>query len=552
MNSFTFSNCFEYLPTSFNSRACLCGSTLTAIVLGCRVYQRLTEISLRDVRGPEATHEMSWLAGDIITLFTDTTGMLGARWAAMYGTVVRLRAQLFSKNALLIADPAALHHILQSEHADKFVRAPEWNVLADFLAGDCMGSSDGDRHRRHRKGMQPAFGALETRELLPVFNGVANKLCDKWDELIEADSKRKPVINVAEWIGKAAVDAFGEAALDYTFGALDDEPTELARVLPTVLVETFGAPTGSQLAAPSALQYVPKRAIQWVLNEAPIGGKLPHIRNTNAASRQIMLRLIEERRDMMKIGGDGRKDILSHILRAGLSDDPVTKLVDHEIVSELRFLLLAGQETSANTLTWSLNELVKAPRLQSALRQEIRDARQKKGGKDLTAQDFQSLPLLNAVIKETLRFCPVIQTIFRQSSEDDVLPLFEPLKLKNGKAVNALPIPRGAKLYLSLAGYNMIPSVWGPDANTFNPYRWLDYRLGGEGSISMGMYANLLTFSAGSKGCIGWRFAILELQCFLVALVERFEFSAASSTSKVVRGEPFYHPISDGGGLTPA
>ncbi|KAJ3505501.1 hypothetical protein NMY22_g17564 [Coprinellus aureogranulatus] len=177
MNSFTFSNCFEYLPTSFNSRACLCGSALTAIVLGRWVYQRLTEISLRDVRGPEAPHEESWLAGtpspsisyhalsdqligDIITLFTDTTGMLGARWAAMYGTVVRLRAQLFTKNALLIADPAALHHILQSEHADKFVRAPEWNVLADFLAGECMGSSEWGQTRT---ACNPAFGVPETQ-----------------------------------------------------------------------------------------------------------------------------------------------------------------------------------------------------------------------------------------------------------------------------------------------------------------------------------------------------------------------------------------------------
>ncbi|KAJ3531713.1 hypothetical protein NMY22_g8040 [Coprinellus aureogranulatus] len=502
VNAFLSPDNLKDIISNSDNNAVLCASTLAALLIGRLAYKRLTEISLKDVRGPEGKDGGNWLAGDIITLFTDTTGMLGARWAATYGTIVKLRAQVFTKNALLVADPAALRYIMQSEHADKFIRAPEWYAMADLLAGECIGSVEGAVHKRHRKGIRPAFGVPETRALLPVFNGVANKLCEKWDALIEADAKDAPVVNVAEWIGKAALDAFGEVALDYQFGGLDNAPTELARAMPTVLLETFGTPTG----ASSPL--------------SPHCNTLDHVRNTNTVSQRILLGLIEDRKRMMKEGGGGRKDIMSHILRAGLSEDPTAKLTDYEIVSELRFLLLAGQETSANTLTWALNELVKAPQIQSELRQEIREAREKKGGKDFTAQDLQSLPLLNAVIKETLRFCPVVQNIFRQSSEDDVLPLSEPLKLKSGKTVTELPIPKGTKLYISLAGYNMLP--WGRGSNT------------------LGMYANLLTFSAGSKGCIGWRFAILQLQNLLAELVDRFEFSAGGGASKVVRGDELY------------
>ena len=65
---------------------------------------------------------------------------------------------------------------MQSEHADKYIRAPEWYAMADLLAGECIGSVEGDVHRRHRKGIRPAFGVPETRALLPVFNGVANKV----------------------------------------------------------------------------------------------------------------------------------------------------------------------------------------------------------------------------------------------------------------------------------------------------------------------------------------------------------------------------------------
>ncbi|KAJ3493958.1 hypothetical protein NMY22_g20142 [Coprinellus aureogranulatus] len=104
--------------------------------------------------------------------------------------------------------------------------------------------------------------------------------------------------------------------------------------MPTVLLETFGTPTGGQLAGLSALQYVPMRFIRWVLNDAPVGGRLDHVRNTNNVSQRILLGLIEDRKRMMKEGGGGRKDIMSHILRAGLTEDPTAKLTDYEIVSD--------------------------------------------------------------------------------------------------------------------------------------------------------------------------------------------------------------------------
>jgi hypothetical protein len=57
---------------------------------------------------------------------------------------------------------------------------------------------------------------------------------------------------------------------------------------------------------------------------------------TNAVSQKILLQLIADRTTMMKEGGGGRKDIMSHILRAGLVEDESAKLTDYEIVSELR------------------------------------------------------------------------------------------------------------------------------------------------------------------------------------------------------------------------
>ncbi|RXW23194.1 hypothetical protein EST38_g2664 [Candolleomyces aberdarensis] len=469
------------------------------------------------------------IPGNIIDLFADTTARLGARWQAEYGTVVKLHPQIGTSDAILVTDPAALRYIFQGDTAERFIRAPEWYAMADLLAGECIGSVEGDVHKRHRKGIRPAFGVPETRALLPVFNAIAVKLCEKWENVLALETGDSTVLNISDWISKASLDTFGEVAFDYQFGGLDGHPTELAAAMPTVLLETFGFMSVSQAAVVSLLQYIPMSFIRWVLNDSPTHA-LDHVRNTNTVSTRIILDLINDRRTM---GAGGKKDIMSSILKAGLNDDPSSRLTDHEIVSELRFLLLAGQETSANTLTWALWELCKFPDIQTALRKEIRDAREQKGGKDFTYQELQAMPLLNAVIKETLRFAPVVQNMFRENLQDDVLPLAQPITLKSGKVVNKLPIPKGTKIYASVGGYNMNPGVWGDDAHIFNPQRWMNQDT--DSTNALGMYANVMTFSAGAKGCIGWRFAVMQLQNLLSTLIERFEFSLPEKGPKIIR-----------------
>lgn len=500
---------------------------LSAAVLAQYAWRRLTQITLGDLKGPPSS---SFFAGNIIDLFSDTTGMLGARWQAAYGTIVRLHPQIFTSNAILVSDPAALRYIFQSENADRFIRAPEWYAMADLLAGECVGSVEGEVHKRHRKGIRAAFGVPETKVLLPVFNAVAQKLCEKWENIIAVSpSGTEQIINVAEWISKTALDTFGEVAFDYQFGGLDGTPTELAKAMPTVLLETFGSASIAQLAVVSLLQYIPIRMIRWILNDSPTHA-LDHVRKTNETSTKIILELIKDRREM---GTGGKNDIMSAILRAGESADPTSRLTDYEIVSELRFLLLAGQETSANTLAWALWELSKYPDIQTSLRMEIKEARSSRAGGDFSWHDLQGMPLLNAVIKETLRYAPVVQTTFKECTVDEVLPLSQPITLKSGKIVDKLPIPKGTKLYASISGYNMNPQTWGEDAHVFNPQRWMHGP--GESVGTLGMYGNLMTFSAGAKGCIGWRFAVMQLQNLLSELVEKFEFSLPDKGPTIVR-----------------
>ncbi|KAF5372716.1 hypothetical protein D9757_011651 [Collybiopsis confluens] len=71
------------------------------------------------------------------------------------------------------------------------------------------------------------------------------------------------------------------------------------------------------------------------------------------------------------------------------------------------------------------------------------------------------------------------------------------------------------------------------DAHTFNPYRWLEPNHVKKGGASLGPFVNLAIFSAGVRVCVGWRFAVVELQAFIVELLSNFEFFKTPQIDKI-------------------
>ncbi|CCM03243.1 uncharacterized protein FIBRA_05368 [Fibroporia radiculosa] len=78
-----------------------------------------------------------------------------------------------------------------------------------------------------------------------------------------------------------------------------------------------------------------------------------------------------------------------------------------------------------------------------------------------------------------------------------------------------------------------LPEVWGEDAHLWNPRRFFD--LDKEKQTTVGLYANLMSFGSGSKACLGWRFAVIELQSLLVDLIENFEIDIPAEKPDIQR-----------------
>lgn len=259
--------------------------------------------------------------------------------------------------------------------------------------------------------------------------------------------------------------------------------------------------------------------------------------------------LVQSSTDAMLRGVEGGKDILSLIVQANLASEKQKRMSSQEVYAQVSSFMLAGEETVANSVCWSLYELCMNPEYQSRIRLEINDVYSEASGRgdnDLTFGDLEKMTLLVAFIKEVLRFHPTLPISLRAAAIDTVVPLGQPIVTNTGKVLKEVPVREGQVIIIDSAGYNRLESVWGTDATLFDPNRWLEERKGAQASYS-GMYANLMTFFGGARGCIGWRFALAEMQVFLIELLRNFQFSLppgveimrelALVTIPVVRGD---------------
>ncbi|KAL0067429.1 hypothetical protein AAF712_005414 [Marasmius tenuissimus] len=425
------------------------------------------------------------------------------KWFSRYGNIVRFKAP-FGEDRLLISDPKAIQHILQGYNWGASVDQRARNL---FVVGPGIAYVDGEDHKRHRRIMNPAFGASEAKALVPVFSTAASSLSNKWKDLLSISNDQSEVFNIPKWTSRATLDAIGHAGFDYNFGAMENQENRLSKAYHNLYADMFAAPSDGALIA-------------------------------REVAREVAKELVEEK---SKEQGSGSKDVMSLLVKANMaSQNERSRMSDEELYAQMLIIFLAGHETTANSISWTLLELSRYPEIQEKLRNEIREKERQlisegRSRSEFTAEDFESLPYLNAVVKESMRYHPVAIHSPRMALVDDCIPLSKSIKLTNGKEVREIPVSRGQKVVISIAGYNRSKDVFGEDAHIFRPERWLDDGESKKGGTSVGVYANLLTFSGGVHSCIGWRFALLEMQTFLVELISNFEFSLTPECDKIRR-----------------
>ncbi|KZT01474.1 cytochrome P450 [Laetiporus sulphureus 93-53] len=507
----------------------------TLLSLTYAIVRSFRRRAVGDLPGPKPE---SFLMGNLDDIHRNQAGEADFRWQEQYGGIARIKAP-FGEDMLWISDPRALQYIYQTS-GYSFPKQPERRALSRLLGDHGLTWADGDTHKRQRKVMLPAFGSPESKALLPVFQQYAERVMLKWKDVLDDCPDHTAVVNIIKDIAPATLDAIGQAAFDYKLGCMDDTESELARGFRNLIADVLCRPSKMKVFCTSMARFIPMRLSEILYDHLP-GKGLDKARENKQAAHNVAHQLLEMKSDALLLG-KGNRDIMSILVKANASENEKTRLTHEEMISQMRTILLAGQETTSNTLSFGLYELAKHPHYQARLRAEIRETERsirERGDATFSPSDLDSMPYLQAVVREILRFDPVVPHNFRMAAKDDVLPLSKPIRTLSGRVVGEVPIPKGIRLVLSIAAYNRDKEVWGADAHTFNPERLLDFS--GKRGPTVGVFANIaaayyrLTFSGGIRACIGWRFAVYELQSFLVHLISNFEFSLTEEVKHLRR-----------------
>ncbi|KAF9257537.1 cytochrome P450 [Marasmius fiardii PR-910] len=485
--------------------------TALSLVILCSVYFIKHRSELKHIRGPPSP---SYLLGFEHKLRAERVDKTLFEWSKRYGTAYRVPG-CFGVNILVVSDPRAIHRILQ-DSLNHYPQAVEYRRLIESGFGRGVLWARGEDHKRHRRVLSPAFSTNHMRQFLPLFQARVSHLSKKWNYILHGGTQ---VINVVPWLQKVTLDIIGESAFDYHFDALDNKPNELMKSLHELELLGLGF-TPMMTLAQAISRYTPDAVASWQAKHFPIHAVKLAKRYQEESYKEAKQALSDN--DQPPIGKGTERDILSVLVRANRAEDPRKRLSEGEMLAQMSTIIQAGHHTTGYSLAWILYGLAAHPEDQRKVYEEVKYVRDRKSG-EFTSSDYDSMNHLTAVLKEALRLHPVVTTLEREASKNDLLPLEFPIVTKDGRTINSVPISNGQRIKVDVSSYNRLEGIWGEDANSWNPKRF--GATDPSAKTQIGLFANILTFSAGMKGCIGWRFALMELQAVVTGLLVNYEFS---------------------------
>ncbi|KIJ55998.1 hypothetical protein M422DRAFT_138272, partial [Sphaerobolus stellatus SS14] len=502
----------------------LVGPVLLALWAIHRIIRRSKRHSIDYLPGPS---RKSWWVGNLPSFFRPKEfGEADLNFTKEYGTAIRTTTS-FGRDVLFTSDPKAIQYIMNTSGYN-FPKPADRRVALEMVTGRGLVWAEGAQHARQRKIMNPAFSFSALRGFMPLFRGTARKAVTKMRRDFLANEEPQ-VVNVLTWLQRTTLDAIGEAAFGYKFHAIDQkEESVLAKAYDNLLPKSSMHRPDFSFIFETFLGFLPSWLVKLGIN-VPIG-RFKLLSNYMRVAEKVAQEIIDKQTDLYLKGKEGSKDVMSLLVRANLSEDPRTKLSSKEIIPQMTTLFLAGHDTTATTTAWFLYELAKYPECQTRIREEIaavKAAVAERGDTEPTIADLDGMEYTLAAMKETLRFHGIVANLSREATRDDVIPLQFPQKTKYNDTVTSIPVSKGQYIILSLFAYNRLTQVWGPDADKWKPERFLSGSLKESQKVNVGVIGNVMSFSSGLRSCVGWRFAVLEMQAILMELIENFEFTLA-------------------------
>ncbi|CAF0907860.1 unnamed protein product, partial [Adineta ricciae] len=380
--------------------------------------------------------------------------------------------------------PVGLEHFFAS--SKHITKASDYVFLHPWLRTGLL-TSGGTKWKNRRRILTPAF---HDKELLNNFVEIFNEQTTVLMQRLASVTAEKE-INLYPYIASCALDIICEAAMGLSIGAQQKRNSEY---VDAVLKLT------DIILKRQRMPWMWPDTIFKLLPDGRAHDRYLHI------VHQFTKKVIDDRaRDFHASEIKGRRSAFLDLLLKQMHDEQLTLL---DIQEEVDTFMFEGHDTTAAAMNFTCFMIASHPEVQQKLHEEVDRVFGKDRDRHCTMEDIEELQYLECVIKETLRLFPSVPFIAREVQED--------FMYHNHK------ILKGSTAVIFIYYIHRDPKHF-PDPEKFDPDRFLPENSGDRPPFAF------VPFSAGSRNCIGQRFALLEEKTILSSILRRFKLKTSET-----------------------
>lgn len=373
-----------------------------------------------------------------------------------------------------VTDPEYIRQILQTDQKN-YTKSVQYEQLK-LVLGEGLVTSEGELWKKQRKLIQPAFHRQQIASFFDIMVDCTNEMLDEWRAA--PDGK----IDLSEHMMKITLQIIGKTMLSKD---VKSTSSEVDKAL-TFIIRAVNKRTMKSLNLP-----------MWL----PLPKHQEFEKNIKVLDK-IIYDIIEER----KVNGHANGDLLDMLMQSKY-EDTGEPMPDKLLKDEVMTIFLAGHETTANALSWTMYLLTQNPQCIEKIREEVNRVTQ---GEEITLAHLQQLEYTRACLSEGMRIYPPVWLIARKAIQNTNLGEYE--------------IPAGTNVFITPFLVHMREDLW-VKPQVFNPERWFTDEV-----KKMDKFA-YFPFAAGPRMCIGNNFALMESELILAKMIQAFDFEYLSKVA---------------------
>ncbi|NWV87143.1 CP46A hydroxylase, partial [Machaerirhynchus nigripectus] len=350
-----------------------------------------------------------------------------------------------------------------------------------FLGNGLVTVCNHEHWRKQRRIMDPAFSRSYLIGLMETFNEKAEELMEKLEE--KADGKTE--FSMLSMMSRVTMDIIGKVAFGLELNALSDDQTPLPNAVTKIM-------EGLNKARIPLIRFMPGQ--RKLVKEA---------RESVRLLRRVGKECIDRRREAIQNGKEATLDILTQILKGDALEESRD---DENILDNFITFFVAGHDTSANQMTFTVMALGQHPEILERAQAEVDEVLGAK--RDVDYEDLGKLTYLSQVLKESLRLYPPVSGTLR--------------RLEKELVISGIRIPANTTVFLNTYIMGRMEKFF-KDALTFDPDRF--------SKDAPKPYYCYFPFSLGPRSCVGQVFAQMEVKVVMAKLLQRFEIQLAPGQS---------------------